>query len=304
MEKDDFKIIHKSDDISNVLSSLHKQVIYSIVIIDNNDIRRLKKLLEWFSKKNQNIPIYVLLDNNKTNHINDLIDSFSNINFILSAKDLNEGTKINGLAAICFSKYFLLLTTDTVLINFEGELLSTFLKNQNKVAFVCPHIVNKIDEIIPTIRKPDFNKKQFEIQYEMNQDFTQITLYPVHGYAFYNLEIFNSLHGFDEKIKSFHWQTLDFGLRSWLFGYIGFSSPLISYKLPAFLELLESRDQDIDYKRCVSKVLGIRQHRGRNIMHWNWGLSKLQKKLVKPFLSDYQMDYPALIKIFEGDKRV
>ena len=303
MEKVDFKIIHKSDDISNVLSSLHKPILYSIVIIDNNDFERLKNLLDWFSKKTQNIPIYVLLDNNKTDYIPALIESFSNMNFILAAKNLNEGAKINGLAAICFSKYFLLLTTDTFLINFEGELLSTFLKDQSKVAFICPHLCNKVDEIIPTIRKPIIFRKRFDMKYEMNQDFTQITLYPVFGYAFYNLEIFKALHGFDEDIKSFHWQTLDFGLRSWLFGYNGYSSPLISYKLPNFLELLESRDQDTDYKRCISKVLGIRQHRGRNLMHWNRGLVKLQKNLVKPFLSNYQMDYAALIKIFEGDKK-
>jgi len=304
VEKDDFKIIHKSDDISNVLNSLHKPVLYSIVIIDNNSFDRLEKLLDWFSQKSQNIPIYVLLENNKTKYIPSLVQAYSNINFILSTKELNEGTKINGLAAICFSKYFLLLSTDTNLINFEGELLSKFLRDQNKVAFVCPHLINKVDEVMPTIRKPDFNRKQFEIKQEMNQDFTQINLYPVFGYAFYNLEIFNALHGFDEKIKSFDWQTLDFGLRAWLFGYTGYSSPLISYKLPSFLELVESRNHDADYKRCLSRVLGIRQHRGRNIMHWNRGLINLQKHLVKPFLSEYQVDYPSLIKIFEGENKI
>jgi len=303
VEKDDFKIIHKSDDISNVLNSLHKQIPYSIVIIDENNCDRLERVLEWFSTKSQNIPIFVLLNNDKTDSIPSLVKSYSSINFILSTKNLSKGSKINGLSSFCFSKFFLLLSTDTNLINFEGELLSTFLKDQKRVAFICPHLINKVDEIMPTIRKPRLSRKQFDLDYDINQDFTQITLYPVYGYAFYNLEIFNNLHGFDENIQSFHWQTLDFGLRSWLFGYTGYSSPLISYKMPYFLELIESRDKDSDYKRCLSRVLGIKQQRGRNIMHWSLGLIKLQKKLVKPFLSDYQLDYPALIKIFEGDEK-
>ncbi len=46
----------------------------------------------------------------------------------------------------------------------------------------------------------------------------QLTLYPFDGVGIYDRERFIRLNGFDPYIKNFHWQLMDFGFRSSLWG--------------------------------------------------------------------------------------
>ena len=166
-----------------------------------------------------------------------LSQSFPFVRFILLKEPVSPGEEINLAAAELSSPLFFVLWNDLRILRGGGaermaeRLLSSGgapgdntknpqAKDTYKRLCTIPLIQDGRSEIMPTLIAPVLipeGPPVRTIQFIPRREGIP-SLYPYDGIGIYDRERFIRMGGFDPSIKSFHWQLMDFGFRSSLWG--------------------------------------------------------------------------------------
>jgi len=174
--------------------------------------------------------------------IEEMSGRFPFVRFILPEKEINLGEQINLAASEIESPLFFVLFSDMKLIaggtarriaerlsisSEENPAHTTDEKSiQNtgeiKIGFkrLCtvPVIMNSNYEVLPTLVSPMTHKRKVRTIYfepSLEGDFS---LYPFDGIGIYDRQRFIQIGGYDITLKNLHWQLMDFGFRTYLWG--------------------------------------------------------------------------------------
>ena len=166
-----------------------------------------------------------------------LSGDFPFVRFILLHQAVSQGEEINIAAAELSSPLFFVLWNDLRILRSGGaermaeRLLSPGTvkaqdaENKNPYKRLCtvPIIQDNRSEVIPTLITPALIPEKKAVTSIKTIPFLPWaeglpSLYPFDGIGIYDKKRFIRLGGFDPSIKSFHWQLMDFGFRSRLWG--------------------------------------------------------------------------------------
>ena len=163
-----------------------------------------------------------------------LSGNFPFIRFILLKEAISAGEEINLAAAELDSPLFFVLWNDVKFLRSGGaermaeRLLSTAAwqqrdqeeEKQYKRLCTVPQIQDNSFRTIPTLIAPALIPGENSIKtipFASGKEGAP-SLYPFDGIGIYDRDRFIRMGGFDSSIKSFHWQLMDFGFRSCLWG--------------------------------------------------------------------------------------
>jgi hypothetical protein len=163
--------------------------------------------------------------------LEELSGAFPFVRFILLKEPVTPGEEINLAASELSSPLFFVIWNDTPILrggsaDRMAERLILTAEEQarkggnNTYRRLCtvPVIQDGRFEIMPTLAAPVFIKGTIgAVPFLPDKDGLP-TLYPFEGIGIYDRERFISLGGFDNPLKSFHWQLMDFGFRARLWG--------------------------------------------------------------------------------------
>ncbi|MDR0324143.1 MAG: hypothetical protein LBI12_06840 [Treponema sp.] len=164
--------------------------------------------------------------------IEELAGRFPFVRFILPEREINLGEQINLAAAEIESPLFFVLRSDMKIIaggtaRRMAERLSVSFKegaekDEQKGNFLrlctVPAIMNSNYEILPTLSAPMTRNKKMRTAFFEPQNEDDLSLYPFDGIGIYDRQRFIQIGGFDSTLKKNHWQLMDFGFRSFLWG--------------------------------------------------------------------------------------
>jgi hypothetical protein len=158
-----------------------------------------------------------------------LSQSFPFVRFILLKEAVSPGEEINLAAAELSSPLFFVLWNDLKILRGGGaeRMAERLLGPENSGSYkrLCtvPVIQDGRFETMPTIIVPALLPEK-----KLKTSIKTIpfipgkegipSLYPFDGIGIYDRERFVRLGGFDPSIKNYHWQLMDFGFRSSLWG--------------------------------------------------------------------------------------
>ena len=160
---------------------------------------------------------------------------FPFVRFILLKEKVSFGEEINLAASELSSPLFFVLWNDVRILSGGGaermaERLLGKQDNRNVYKRLCtaPQIRDGRSETMPTLMAPALVPEKILRRGNPRASFRTIpfiprrenlpSLYPFDGIGIYDRERFIRLGGFDPSIKNFHWQLMDFGFRSSLWG--------------------------------------------------------------------------------------
>ncbi|MCL2093438.1 MAG: hypothetical protein FWH12_04500 [Treponema sp.] len=160
-----------------------------------------------------------------------LSQNFPFVRFILLHEGLSPGEEINLAAAELPSPLFFVLWNDVkILRSGRADRMAERLlagsqddKALYKRLCTCPQIQDSRSETLPSIIEaallPEKDPWRAIKTIPAIPDREGLpSLYPFDGMGIYDRERFIRLGGFDSSIKNFHWQLMDFGFRSSLWG--------------------------------------------------------------------------------------
>jgi len=202
-----------------------------------------------------------------------LSQSFPFVRFILIKEPVSPGEEINLAAAELSSPLFFVLWNDLRILRGGGaermaeRLLSSGAapgddaknpqaRENYKRLCTVPVIQDGRSEIMPTLIAPALipeGPPVKTIQFIPRREGLP-SLYPYDGIGIYDRERFIRMGGFDPSINSFHWQLMDFGFRSSLWGEEIAATQLIKL---SYEESVPSEDSTIgsSYRRFYLKNL-------------------------------------------------
>lgn len=300
--KSDYSIIKQQPSFNTVIGRLHKEELLCVIIQDKGTLDDLLSCISWF-KENMNFSIHVCMNNDRTK-LETLQKAHPDITYLVFNRPVSLANRINAMATECYTTYFLVVRSDMNLTRFDGGVLIDYLLENTQTSVICPIIKNQEDETVPSLRIPLYERKrEFKIESQLpDSDVSSTrfynTLYPFWGVGLYKRAIFQRLRGMDEQITSSYWQTLDFGTRSWLFGYTVIISNALQVKFKNKINLQEDISECEKSERCYAKVFGVSQIDGKNYTKRWLGHNALIRAEVKPKLSLYKMDYKMLCTDF------
>jgi hypothetical protein len=176
---------------------------------------------------------YVLSIESSAAHydLESLSSGFPFVRFILPQGQINRGEEINLAASELSCPLFFVVWNDLKFLRsgnaerMAERLLTAEPEEKNIYKRLCttPLIQDARSETMPTLIAPALvpEKKAGKIIRTIPfipRKEGQLTLYPFDGIGIYDRERFIRMGGFDPYIKNFHWQLMDFGFRSSLWG--------------------------------------------------------------------------------------
>ncbi len=252
-----YNVVTKKSDIGNVISSLHRESELALGIIDSDqkdDLERMIASYSQFDKYKNNI--YVVTTANRL-ETESLHLRFSDATFIVFDFTPTLAQEINALADTCKSTFFIFQKTDCKIANFHWPPLLKIMNSSSVPAVLTPLVFNMSKELIPTIRIPKLTDNEIDPISNLPGYGTEATLYPFLGLGLYNRALFQRIRGYDEEIYGAYWQSLDFGIRCWLYGH-----PVLSVNEMAVIfdkknSIIEDRTENIGIGRFYAKALGV-----------------------------------------------
>jgi hypothetical protein len=157
---------------------------------------------------------------------------FPFVRFILPEKEINLGERINLAAAEIDSPLFFVMRSDMKLIaggsaRRMAERLSISSEENEKnsekmIGFkrLCtvPVIMTSNYEVLPTLALPITHKRKIRTVFSEPDKEGDLSLYPFDGIGIYDRQRFIQIGGYDITLKNLHWQMMDFGMRTYLWG--------------------------------------------------------------------------------------
>jgi len=176
---------------------------------------------------------YVLSIESSAAHydLESLSSGFPFVRFILPQEQISRGEEINLAASELSCPLFFVLWNDLKFLRsgnaerMAERLLTAEPEDKNTYKRLCttPIIQDARSDTMPTLIAPALVPEKKAGKVIKTIPFIprkegQLTLYPFDGIGIYDRERFIRLSGFDPCIKNFHWQLMDFGFRSSLWG--------------------------------------------------------------------------------------
>lgn len=289
--KHNYQIFHKKRDIGRRINLLHREETLSIGIIAQesgetlaNSIESLSEFTDW--------PLHVLM-HEEQGRIPELRMRFPSVTFIVFSLPAPFGTMANAMANECYTTFFYLVRSDMRCGQFDTEGAIALLHRSDKPAAVTPLLSNRHGESIPVIQAPMLRDGLIDPVPFFPPGKIAPTLYPYLGLGMYERALFQRLRGFDEQVDGDFWQVLDFGVRSWLFGYPIFNLPTLSCQFHSKQFIIEDRSIRDGIKRVHTKALGVRQMHGKNYpkragKHHDSHVHLEVKKRIALYKTDFQ----------------
>ena len=138
--------------------------------------------------------------------------------FILPEKKLNLGEQINLAACEIEAPLFFVLRSDMKMIAGGTARRMAERLSVNKRLCTVPLIMNSNYEALPSLVAPMAHKKKMRTFFLEGQNEGDLSLYPFDGIGIYDRQRFIGMGGFDVTLNRTHWQLMDFGFRSYLWG--------------------------------------------------------------------------------------
>ncbi|MBR2281234.1 MAG: hypothetical protein IJ863_01275 [Spirochaetales bacterium] len=288
-----YSIASRKQDIGRLINQLHREEFLAVGIMDTGTPEDLMETLDWFVG-NFNYCLHVVSQNDRFN-VDEMQNKYPDVTFIIFPKAPSLAERVNALADVCMTTYFLTMRSDTNLMNFDWKPLEAKMKEDEHPAMICPWIFNKSNEKIPTIRAPHIQDKEVSPLSFMPSGGCHENLYPFLGIGLYDRALFQRLRGYDEEISGAYWQTLDFGVRCWLYGYPIYTMSDIAVLFYAKQFLIEDRTEQQGFERFYSKALSVHQVKGRTYVRKGSRMSsRVINEEVKPRIKSYRTDFATL----------
>jgi hypothetical protein len=162
--------------------------------------------------------------------IEELSARFPFVRFILVKENVSPGERINLAVSEISSPLFFVLWNDLRILHSGGagrmaerlyctpEDIRSGNPGPNKRLCTTPVIQNSQFETLPTLIAPDLERGTVRPVFFATQREGTPTLFPFDGVGIYDRDRFIKLGGFDITLKNPHWQLMDFGFRSQLWG--------------------------------------------------------------------------------------
>ncbi|MCL2381966.1 MAG: hypothetical protein FWC64_10340 [Treponema sp.] len=205
--------------------------------------------------------------------LENLSSEFPFVRFILLKEPVSCGENINIAAAELSSPLFFVLWNDVRLLRGGGagrmaerllhsggaQAQSAGDDSQYKRLCTVPMLQDCRSESIPTLITPALSSPKKSVASIKTVPFFPVeeglpSLYPFDGIGIYDRNRFIRLGGFDPSIQSFHWQLMDFGFRSRLWGEEIASTQLIKLSYEGAIPH-EDGTAESGYKRFILKNL-------------------------------------------------
>lgn len=288
-----YSTISRKQDIGQLINQLHREEFLAVGIMDTGTLENLQTTLDWF-ENNFNYCLHVIsqIDRFPTDEMQ---SRYPDVTFIVFPKAPSLAERINALADVSMSTYFLTMRSDTNLMKLEWKPIEARMKDDEHPAMICPWIFNKSKELIPTLRAPHMENKEVSPLSFMPKGTCDANLYPFLGVGLYDRALFQRLRGYDEDISGAYWQTLDFGTRCWLYGYPVYTMKEIEVLFYEKQFLIEDRTEQQGFERYYSKALSVHQIKGRNYIRKGPRMSgRIINEEVKPRIGIYKTDFKTL----------
>jgi len=288
-----YSVISRKQDIGQLINQLHREEFLAVGIMDTGTPEDLLDTLDWFVN-NFNYCLHVVSQVDRFS-VEEMQSRYPDVTFIVFPKSPSLAERVNALADVCMTTYFLTMRSDTNLMNLDWQPLESRMKEEDHPAVICPWVFNKSNEKIPTLRAPHLNGKDVDPLSFMPNKRCEDNLYPFLGIGLYDRALFQRLRGYDEEISGAFWQTLDFGVRCWLYGYPVLTMSAIAVLFYSKQFLIEDRTEQQGFERFCSKALSVHQIRGRNFIRKGPHMSgKVINEEVKPRIGLYKVDFKTL----------
>ena len=261
----DYKVIHRKQDLEMKISSLYHQAQLAIGLIDCSSKDDLISSLDWFTA-NMNFCLHLITTQEREEEMN-LSDRYPDVTFILFKNTSTTGEYINALSDECYTTYFLVLRTDTILIEYQGQELMRIMSDKNRPAIIAPVMLSSQLEVIPTLRAPHLSGKDFDplsFTPTVSEVREEENLYPLMGLGLYDRALFQRLRVYDSQITGEFFQMADFGIRCYLLGYSIITTRNIVIQFPQKLSIVEDRSPCEGMNRFYTKAMSIRRIAGKN----------------------------------------
>jgi hypothetical protein len=203
----------------------------SVVLLNRGGHIHRKTLFQELEKKGFDFVVSIEGDREHYD-VEELSDAFPFVRFILFSGGISPGEQINLAASELSSPLFFVLWNDIKILSKGPSLLMAerLYRSQeewkksgsggNPLKRLCtvPLIQNPRFETLPTLISPAVFRNTVKTIFSIPQREGHLSLYPFDGIGIYDRDRFMRLGGFDGLLKNFHWQLMDFGFRSYLWG--------------------------------------------------------------------------------------
>jgi hypothetical protein len=197
-----------------------------------------------------------------------LSGAFPFVRFILLQEPISPGEEINLAASELSSPLFFVLWNDLRILRgggasrmaerllFSAEELARNPDEKNTYRRLCtvPVIQDNRFETVPTLSAPVLIRGSVKTVSSAPAKEGSPSLYPFDGIGIYDRERFIRLGGFDGTLKSFHWQLMDLGFRSRLWGEEIASTQAIKLSYEGAIPAVDSTAEE-SYRRFYLKNL-------------------------------------------------
>ena len=139
----------------------------------------------------------------------------------------------------------------------------------NRPAIITPVMLSSQLEVIPTLRAPHLNGKDFDplsFTPTVSEAIGEENLYPVMGLGLYDRALFQRLRVYDSQITGEFFQMADFGIRCYLLGYSILATRNIVIQFPQKVSIVEDRSPCEGINRFYTKAMSIRRIAGKNMV--------------------------------------
>lgn len=294
-----YSVITRKQDIGQLINQLHREEFLAVGIMDTGTADDLFNTLDWFVA-NFNYCLHVVSQSDRF-PIDELQTRYPDVTFIVFPKAPSLAERVNALADVCMTTYFLTMRSDTNLMSFDWKPIEAKMKQDDHPAVITPWIFNKSNEEIPILRAPRMRGKEIEPLSFMPSVECHPNLYPFLGIGLYDRALFQRLRGYDEEISGAYWQTLEFGTRCWLYGYPVYTMSEMAVLFYSKQFLIEDRSEQQGFERFYSKALSVRQIKGRNFIRKGPKMSgKVINEEVKPKIGLYKTDFQTLCESWKN----
>lgn len=194
----------------------------------------------------------ISVQHGSSNFTDDISKKFPMIKFIVPQEKTNNGDLIN-LAMSEVTSSYVLVIRDSLYIS-SGIIVPHLAERLTKDGVFCivPRLLDNNKNSLPCIFSPGAENNRFVVESSVTVVDGMKTLYPYDNIALYNREKFIQLGGFDWTIDSPFWQSLDLGLRAWLWGEEIRLTSLLQFSYAEEVPI-EDRTSNLDYLRCYLK---------------------------------------------------
>lgn len=299
-------MVFRKQDLGFRMSSLYKQKQFAIGLLDFGTQEELFAAIDWYMA-NMNLSLHVLTTEYKMDEY-DLQTKYPEVTYIVFKSDCTTGEYINAMANECYTDYFLMVRTDMDIIAFDSAKLLEYMSSKDHPVAICPVMVSSQGDVLPSVRVPFIRDKEVDpqsFQPQIEDDRLTRTLYPVLAAGLYDRALFQRLRGYDVEIESEYFQTLDLGVRSWLFGFSLHTTRVLAVQFPRRVSVIEDRSECIGMERFYTKALSIKRIAGKNMVtKWKPYVDKkvLSEEVKKKQVNLQKTDFFTLVDKWEEGK--